>query len=233
MDLLDQYVSGSRTLPMVVHQDNKYSVGVAMYLAAIAVYLASNHFHFTPPLELPRNWIDYAVPFMPNTVWIYLSEYLFFSGIYIICRETINLNKYFYSFLSLQFVSAFIFCYWPTTYPRNLFPLPHDLNAVTHYVFSTLRQSDTPANCCPSLHVSSVYLSALMLRDESERVRKYFPFFFVWATAITVSTLTTKQHYLFDVVAGLLLAIAHFAFFHRYMGYRPIDRDFAQYRSKR
>jgi membrane-associated phospholipid phosphatase len=52
------------------------------------------------------------------------------------------------------------------------------------------------------------------------RKRDKFPFFFVWATAIALSTLTTKQHYAVDVVAGFGLAVVFYWLFHRRFCYR-------------
>jgi membrane-associated phospholipid phosphatase len=166
-----------------------------------------------PPQQLPMSWVDLSVPFLPNTVWFYLSEYFFFIFVYLLCKRSENLNRYFYSFLTLQFISGLIFILWPTTYPRHLFPLPHDLNWITYQTFDILRTADTPANCCPSLHVSSVYLASFMYLEDD---RKKFPVFFLWATIVAVSTLTTKQHYLIDLVLGLVLAmILHLFFIHR------------------
>jgi membrane-associated phospholipid phosphatase len=115
-------------------------------------------------------------------------------------------------------VSVLIFFIWPTVYPREQFPLPQDLNALTYYVFNYLRHADAPTNCCPSLHVSSVYLTSFLYLDEQ---RGKFPFFFGWGTLIALSTLTTKQHYLIDVVAGLMMAIVVWWIFYRVMSYRP------------
>jgi membrane-associated phospholipid phosphatase len=209
---------GNWSLPLFMTKENKYVTGVVLAFVAVALYLPANHIHIFPPQELPRGWIDMMVPFMPYTVWIYLSEYLFFIAVYMTCKNMTNLNKYFYSFLTLQSVSVLIFWVWPTTYPRDLFPLPDDLGRVTYYLFNTLRMTDTPANCCPSLHVSSVYLSAFIFLNEQ---RKKFPFFFLWATAVAVSTLTTKQHYVVDVIMGFIMAIATHWIFHKYVTYRP------------
>lgn len=209
-----------RTLPLFLTREKKYTVGWSMFAFAAALYLVANHFHFTPPMELSRSWADIAIPFLPNTLWIYLSEYLFFIAIYVSSSDMVNLNKFIYSFFVLQITSCFIFGVWPTTYPRGLYPLPEDLNALTTYAFSSLRQTDTPANCCPSLHVSSVYLASFLYIDEQ---RKYFPIYFMWATAIAVSTLTTKQHYVVDVVAGFFFAVAHYWVFHRWMQYKKVS----------
>jgi membrane-associated phospholipid phosphatase len=191
-------------------------MGLLLGVLASILYLPTNHFHLFTPQLLPFSWFDRLIPFLPRTVWIYISEYVFFIAVYFTCRDIVNLNKYFYSFLTLQTISVVIFCLWPTTYPRDLFPLPEDLDVLTHFAFSSLRHWDTPASCCPSLHVSSVYLSAFIFLDDQKRK---FPFFFIWGTAIALSTLTTKQHYLVDVALGFLMAVASYWFFHKAVQY--------------
>jgi membrane-associated phospholipid phosphatase len=205
-------------LPLFVSTTNKYSAGLVLYFLAVLLYLPTNHYHLLSPQILPMSWIDQVVPFFPRSVWLYLSEYLFFALIYIQCRNPANLNKYFYSFLSLQLISAFIFILWPTTYPRHLFPLTQDLDSITYFTFEYLRNTDSPANCCPSLHVSSVYLSAFMYLDED---RRKFPLFLSWASIVAISTLTTKQHYVIDIVTGFLLALAVYLIFHKWVSYSP------------
>lgn len=209
------------SLPLFITAGNRIPAGFFLMVSAAALYLPANHFHLIPPQLLPLSWVDTFVPFMPHTVWVYLSESLFFTAVYLTCKDTLNLNKYFYSFLVLQIVSVFIFWIFPTAYPRELFPLSDSLDSVTYFVFTYLRQADTPANCCPSLHVSSVYLSSFLFLDEQ---KSKFPFFFSWATAIAISTLTTKQHYLVDVAAGLSLAIVMYWIFHRCVTYS--DKQF-------
>lgn len=206
-------------LPLFINRLNRLSVGAMMFIGGGSLYLLSNHLHFSDPRLLPMSWVDNAVPFLPNTMWIYISEYIYFIVIYLLCKDMVNLNKYFYSFLSLQIVSAFLFWIWPTTYPRDSFPLPADLNAFTTFAFTQLRQADTPASCCPSLHVSSVYLSSFVFLDEQ---RPKFVFFFFWGTLIAASTLTTKQHYLIDVVAGFGMAVLWYFLFHRLVKYRAV-----------
>jgi membrane-associated phospholipid phosphatase len=205
------------SLPIVVTQETKYPGGIALFTIAAVIYLATNHFHLSEPRLLPLTWVDRDVPFLPYTMWVYISEFAFFGVVYVCCRDMINLNRFFYSFLALQVVSCLIFLIWPTTYPRDGFPLTDDLDPVTRYVFGALRQTDTPANCTPSLHVSSVYLCSFLFLDERP---KLFPFFFTWGTLIAASTLTTKQHYLADVVTGLALSILIYWLFYRYFGYR-------------
>lgn len=201
------------TLPLFLTQRNKIFVGAIAFSLAAVFYMPPNHFPWFTPRLLPMTAIDNAVPFLPYTFWIYTSEYLFFAAIYLACKSMTNLNKFLYSFVLLQIVSSFIFWFWPTTYPRELFPLPDSLDSFTLRMFSGLRVADSPNNCCPSLHVSSVYLSSFIYLDDE---RKKFPLFFMWATAIAISTLTTKQHYLVDVITGFLMACVFYWVFHKY-----------------
>src|SRR5262249_48360591 len=135
-----------------------------------------------------------------------------------LCRDTLNLNKYLYSFISLQAVSVLIFMLWPTTYPRDHYPIPPGLDYWTNLAWVTLRAGDTPGNCCPSLHVSSVLLCGMLFMNEQ---RKKLPFFLTWGILISLSTLTTKQHYIVDVVTGLAMAGLFHWIFYRRVAYKP------------
>jgi membrane-associated phospholipid phosphatase len=209
------------SLPIFINKQNKFFFGFIMFFSAAVMYTASNRLHIFPPQLLPMTRIDEAVPLVPWTLWIYLSEYFFFAIIYAITRDYTNLNKYWYSFLALQTVSVTIFWLWPTTFPRDLYPIPADIDQITYYAFQSLRATDTAANCCPSLHVSSVYLSTFVFLDEQKRK---FPYFFVWGTLIAFSTLTTKQHYLVDVIVGMVMSVIFYYVFHRWIQYRPVSK---------
>lgn len=207
------------TLPLFVSPRNKARVGFLTFIFAALVYMISNHFPVFEPRLLTMTPLDRAIPFLPWTVWIYVSEYVYFVVIYILCRETINMNRYVCAVLAIQVFSVLIFTFWPTTYPRDLFPLPADLDRETSWLFSTLRKGDAPTNCCPSLHVSSVFLCGFLFLNEQ---RRKLWIFMLWATLIGLSTLTTKQHYVIDVVTGLLLAGFFHWIFYRRTEYRPI-----------
>lgn len=207
------------TLPLFLTRQNKIQAGVPFFIAAAIIYMITNHFPLSEPQLLPMTWFDQAIPLIPHTIWIYLSEYPFFLLVYASIRDFDNANKYLYSFITLTIFSAIIFEIWPTTYPRDAYPLPENLDWLTNFAFTTMRNADQPNNCCPSLHVSGVYLSVFIFLDDQ---RKKLPFFLTWGTLIALSTLTTKQHYLIDVVTGFLLAVACYWVFHRYVKYRRV-----------
>lgn len=204
-------------LPLFLTHKNKFICGAIWTAIASTLYLSNNHNPFFEPRLLPMTRWDQWVPFIPATIWIYLSEYALFFSVYFTAKNIRNLNQYLYSFLVLQVVSIMIFIIYPTTYPRELFPLPADLDALSHFAFSRLRETDSPNSCLPSLHVSSCYLSSFVFLKEQKK--KFIPFF-LWATLVGLSTLTTKQHYIIDVVAGLGMAIIVYAVMYRWVSYR-------------
>ncbi|WNG57717.1 phosphatase PAP2 family protein [Archangium gephyra] len=74
----------------------------------------------------------------------------------------------------------------------------------------------SPASCLPNLHVAAAFVSAFAVVGERRA-----PLLVAWAALIWGSTLTTRQHYVVDGVAGLLLALAVWALFYA----RPKDRE--------
>ncbi len=209
------------TLPIFMTRKMKYPVGFAMFAIAYVLYRMTNHYPIFPLTYLPMTWLDNAIPLVPWTVLIYVSEYIFFTVVYLTCRDPENINKYVYSFFATQFFSCVIFFFWPTTYPRDQYPIPADTHPFLMAIWNWLRTTDAATNCFPSLHVSTVYLSAYIFLDEQ---REKFPFFFIWGTLIAFSTLPTKQHYAADVVAGWCLSIAAYWLFHRKIQYRKVGR---------
>jgi membrane-associated phospholipid phosphatase len=199
-------------LPILVHKENRLIAGVLLFAATAILYLTSNHFHIFRPRLLPLSRIDVAVPFVPQTVWLYVSEYLYFVVVYWSYRDILNLNRFMYAFFSLLVGCVLVFWLWPTTISRELFPLPKNLDPVTCLVLTALRRVDKPTNCFPSFHVGSVYLSCFLLANEG---RWKFGFFLVWATGISLSTLTLKQHYFVDVVSGFGMAVIFYCVFRR------------------
>src|SRR3712207_3788130 len=85
-----------RSLPCPITRENKYPAGLLMFFVGAAIYLTTNHYHLFPPQMLPMSWVDLRVPFIPQTVWIYTSEYLLFAAAWILVRDVVNLNRFMY-----------------------------------------------------------------------------------------------------------------------------------------
>jgi len=208
------------TLPLFVTKQNKYVAGALMYGLSYYLYYLINHNPIFNPQMLPLTWIDTHTPFIPWTVLIYISEYIFFAFVYILLDSYDVINKYLYSYFLLQIVGCTVFLMYPTIYPRDRFPIPAETSLWLQNTWSWLRTQDAPTNCLPSLHVASVYLSAFVFREEGRK--KLFWTFFVWATLIALSTLTTKQHYVADILTGLGLSLFFYWWFHQGQRYERV-----------
>lgn len=204
-------------LPIFINARLKYPMGVLMFAVSYFMYYMTNHHPLFEPRQLPLTWVDHVTPFLPYSVLIYISEYFYFAFIYIWLRKDESINKFLYSFFSLQAASCVIFIIFPTIYPRGNFPVPEDTPQWLTGIWTWLRNQDAATNCFPSLHVSSVYLSAFVFWDDDQRER--FWMFMIWSTLIALSTLTTKQHFVADLISGLTLALFMFWLFHRKVQY--------------
>ena len=89
------------TLPLFMTKKMKYPVGAVMFILAYICYRFTNHHPIFDPVYLPMTWIDNAVPLVPSSVLVYVSEYIFFTVVYLTCRDPENVNKYIYSFFKL------------------------------------------------------------------------------------------------------------------------------------
>ena len=171
------------------------------FLVCFAVgYGFTNRFPVFAPKLLPLGSIDHFFGFHPWTVWIYMSDYfLIFMPLFLVH------DKDFFKTMIKGFMWNFIihfsiFFFFPTTMIR---PALIE-NNFTNFAFNILRTFDTPNNCFPSQHVSLCFVVASCFWHYN---RKSAPIFLLWASAIAVSTMTTKQHYFLDVLGGLIVAL--------------------------
>ena len=70
------------------------------------------------------------------------------------------------------------------------------------------RNADLPVNCLPSLHVSTVVLCLATQWHRTPGGQRAVPLGLPASLAMIASTLTFKQHYLVDVLAGAALGFA-------------------------
>jgi membrane-associated phospholipid phosphatase len=205
--------SGEKTsLRLKLTHQNKMLYFYVVAVLSILAYYVSNQFPIYPAQELPYTDLDHAVPLMPNTIWIYASMYpMMFVCFFMVIHRLDILERGYKAFFLLQIITFLIFLFFPVEYPRHLFPLPTDMAMGTKFVFETIRKADQPINCCPSLHVANSFLCSLFVwRAE----RKKGMACLAWSVIISFSTMSTKQHYFYDVATGTTFAlIAYWVFF--------------------
>jgi membrane-associated phospholipid phosphatase len=186
----------------------KLVAGIGATALNAVVYLFANHFPLRAPRELPWTALDAAVPFVPATVWVYVTDYVLVASAFLFCRTEDDVRRFARAFAAMLLTGCAVHLVWPTTFPRDRFPL--EGAGFTTLAFGFLRSIDLPTSCLPSMHVAGSYLAALSLWRRSGLL---FTLWTLWATAVAVSTLTAKQHYAIDVFTGLAMAVTFWLLF--------------------
>jgi len=190
-------------LARFITHDNKLMYSALGLLFFLGTYFLTNRFPVFEPQEWPLTAIDNLFPFWEWTFWVYSTELLLIFSMFFLIKDEINLNRFFYAYMTLNAVSVICFFFFPVSFPRHLYPVqdPMGLTGMSFNFFRT--HLDNPTNTFPSLHVGAIYLSTLVFLQEQKG--KFLPYF-IWANLILISTLTTKQHYIADVLGGVILS---------------------------
>ena len=189
---------------------NRFFIYALVYCYDTAGYLFTNHLNWRHPTEFNLNAIDLWIPFLPMTGWIYVSVYLMPFVAMICVREQKLIRAQIFSFLLAPTLAFMIFFIYPTCYPRP----PLESGGVGNMALAMVYGLDAPSNAWPSLHVVYAFLTCYFVGLTHPRWGKVI---LLWAVGVSVSTLTTKQHYFNDVIAGLVFSYGVFRYaLHRY-----------------
>lgn len=184
----------------------------AVFAVAYVVFYSYPNFYprVTPHLLAQTAW-EVQIPFLPWTFLVYCSDYVLAA--LVIAR--LNTPSSFHALVRRAFgalvLSGVVFWVYPTAMERPAFMASGSsfIDAVVRFTQAV----DAPTNCFPSLHIGFTGLAIACLYPLS---RPLFWGFLGWGLAITVSVLTTKQHYFWDIPGGLglvflVLALERFA----------------------
>ena len=170
-----------------------------------------------PPHLLPLTPLDTAIPLVPWTIWWYGSGTKAALLAWLMVPNGREARRLWLTLALCALACMVGFVVWPTTFPRELYPLPAGESA-TLREFADLRDTDSPTNCLPSLHVALAWGLALSWAPWL-RGGRWLPF--VWAAGVSVCTLTTKQHYVIDVPTGAAVGVLAWAAARRLEAWKP------------
>jgi membrane-associated phospholipid phosphatase len=148
---------------------------------------------------------DIAIPFMPEFIWIYHSilPAVALSMILLVRTREVFLNTFWAAIITTVILNI-SYVLLPSFYPRMDF----EINTISEAVLAWTRQIDASNNTFPSGHVSFAWL--LCMGVWNSLLSRQFAYikwvYFLWAIAISLSTLVLKQHYIIDVLSGIILA---------------------------
>lgn len=174
----------------------------------IPVYHVIAVFNRGRAANMPELAIDRAIPLEPAWMLVYGSVFLFaFLPVFVV-RGAALTRRVLWSYILVEFLAFAGYLAYPTSLPRpavtadGLFP----------WALQLIYDIDPPRNCFPSLHVAWAFVAAL----SCYRVHRGVGLAAMgWAALIGVSTLYTQQHYLVDVIAGVMMAFIAYVIFLR------------------
>lgn len=171
---------------------------IAMLFAVNSLlFMYLNENPFREPSLLPLTFIDEAVPFIPVTVWPY--SLMLASNIILpfLLRRDVLFRAVLLAYFVAMSINLVIWSGFPTAFPRPDLPLGATLS---ESYYRWIVSFDPGTNCFPSGHVT---IPAVLVWGLTVQWKKYR--WWLWgALALSSMTiLTTKQHYFWDLLGGL------------------------------
>lgn len=182
--------------------------GIAPLLAAVfcnfLVYLGCN--------RLTENWtlhslalpVDAQIPLIPCTIVIYFGCYLFWIVNYILIYR--RSREYAYRFFVADFLARVVCLLFYLLYPTTLERPVVEGTGFFEEAIRFLYQIDAPTNLFPSIHCLVSWFCFIGILGDKKIPVWYKAASFFMAAAVFVSTLTTRQHVILDIVGGVVFA---------------------------
>jgi len=188
----------------------RVSVSMIVLVSLVPLYILIAEAVPRRSLHVPEMGLDRIVPLQPAWALVYGSLYLFVILLPVfVIRQEEQIRRTVRAYLFIWITAYVCFLLYPTAAPR-----PASVAGEGFIVWGLrfLYSADPPYNCFPSLHVAHSFVSALACARVHRGVGIAAG---CCASLIAVSTLFTKQHYILDVLAGILLAVVACALFLR------------------
>jgi len=182
----------------------------AMLLCSVVFMVVYNYtaWHVSSLEKVPSFVFDFEkhIPFLPWTIIPYMTSGLFFCSIFFFCNAKEQLKVLTQRMLFVTIIAGICFLLFPLKFSLQR---PEVNNSIFGYSFQFLTTFDSPFNQAPSLHIVYAFIFWSVFRN----LKKWRIFLMIWLVAIGISTLTTYQHHLIDVVTGTILAHISFLVF--------------------
>lgn len=148
--------------------------------------------------------IDMLVPFVPWTISIYFGCYLFWGVNYYLCatQKQAERNRFFCADILAKCICLLLFLLIPTTNVRPKIAHGNIWDSLMKFLY----QIDSADNLFPSIHCLVSWLCWIGVRNRKEIPVAYRHFSLLAAVAVCISTLTTRQHVIADVIGAILIA---------------------------
>jgi membrane-associated phospholipid phosphatase len=177
------------------------AIGFGSWFVWGLFYFGAAHITDAPTARVFEDTILARLPLSPAFTPIYLGVHVFSVVPYCAVPEPRVLRRYLLGNLLIVSLSAIAWVTLPVRLDRP--PFAAELPGFGAWLLRLVYAGDPVTNCFPSAHCSVAVSAAIGLRFASRRL---FAWGIATAIGICVSTIMTKQHYLADVAAGVVLA---------------------------
>lgn len=186
-----------------------FVLGLGAMLVAFPIYMVPNLAYGERPGINLAFFIDNWLPFAPWTILAYALIYVFVFLPLFTIKDREILWRVIFGFLLCSVIALPFFIFMPVRVPRPGIPTQESFfywGVALNYIL------DKPVNGFPSLHVANAVFAVACCMKLSRRVALWG---IAGATLIALSTLTLRQHFFADIVAGAALALfCYFAVVH-------------------
>ena len=177
-----------------------------LILGWLVIYFPINRLAIQSTKHIQMNiGLDEKIPFIPQFAIIYFSTYIFVVQPFLFLPNEQQFIRMLITFSGISILSSLLHAVVPSKIERVNSIDPSNLSGRLLNLFQNTCQ---PYGNFPSMHVGlSVPVVAINYLTGGLFVGS---FTLIWAILIALSTLFTKQHYILDVVAGIIIGMVVF-----------------------
>lgn len=198
-------------MTMNAMQPSDYAINLVLSVILIVgvyqFYFWCQRNYVTQPREL-KLAVDEKIPYWPRWVWIYSFLYypiiVYINFVMETPRQFLHVAMSFMALLGFQMI---FFLFFPVSTPPE-WRTNNLQRGYSERFLAFVQKFDDRSNSFPSMHTSVATLTALHLMPYTGPVVIAFP------VLIALSCLFTKQHYLLDLPAGVLLGGVAYGIYH-------------------
>ena len=170
-----------------------------VFILYIGGYLVVNYLSVGREGSTLEIALDSVIPFLPWFVIPYIFVYIVAFLPYFFIKDNSTFRSVALTYTITTLIAYTIFLVFPVIMNRPSSISTQGIGAMVNLIFSI----DFPYNSFPSLHVMYAFLPAFMLLKDYKIAGSIT---LVVAILIAFSTVFIKQHYILDVVGGIVLA---------------------------
>lgn len=182
----------------------------ALTLCAIVFMMVYNFaaWYVSTLTEIPSFVFGFEkyIPFIPWSIIPYMTSGIFFCVVFFYCQNKEQLKVLTKRMLFATIVAGICFLLFPLKFSLSK---PEVSSSFLGYSFQFLKVFDSPFNQAPSLHIAYAFIFWSVFRN----LKKGRTLLMLWLILLGISTLTTYQHHLIDIITGSILAHLSFILF--------------------